>query len=102
MTLKAIKKSHARTECSESNRKTIGTALCTQLQEEVSSKEKELQKLLEVCKRKQQPTEINTQKKQKTQHDTNSTKQSSNIDQDTNIECELFELYNKYTQHSVG
>ena len=51
-------------------------------------KREEIEKLQEVCKRKQQPTQINTQKKQKTQHYTNITNQSSNIDQDTNIECD--------------
>ena len=42
----------------------------------------------DVCKRKQQPKQIKTQKKQKAKNDTNATTLSSNITQEINIECD--------------
>ena len=60
----------------------------TQLQHEVESKkEKKLEHLKDVGKRKQQK-QIKTQKKQKTKNYTNVTTLSSNIGQEINIECD--------------
>ena len=52
------------------------------------NKKKKLEHLNDVCKRKQQPKQIKTQKKQRTKNDTNATTLSSNITQEINIECD--------------
>ena len=61
---------------------------CAQLQYEVEQKKKKLEHLNDVHKRKQQPKQIKTQKKQRTKNDTNATTLSSNITQEINIECD--------------
>ena len=49
---------------------------------------KKLEHLNDVHKRKQQPKQIKTQKKQKTKNDTNAITLLSNIVQEINIECD--------------
>ena len=61
---------------------------CAQLQYKVEQKKKKLEHLNDVHKRKQQPKQIKTQKKQKAKNDTNATTLSSNITQEINIECD--------------
>ena len=61
---------------------------CAQLQHEVEQIKRKLEHLNDICKRKQQPKQIKTQKKQKTENDTSATTLSSNIAQEINIECE--------------
>ena len=54
----------------------------------LNQKKKKLEHLKDVHKRKQQPKQIKTQKKQKTKNDTNVTTLSRNIGQEINIECD--------------
>ena len=54
----------------------------------LNQKKMKLEHLNDVHKRKQQPKQIKTQKKQRTKNDTNATTLSSNITQEINIECD--------------
>ena len=54
----------------------------------LNQKKMKLEHLNDVHKRKQQPKQIKTQKKQKAKNDTNATTLSSNITQEINIECD--------------
>ena len=64
------------------------TEACTTATWSWTKKKKKLEHLNHVLKRKQQPKQIKTQRKQKTQNDTNATTLSSNIAQEINIECD--------------